>query len=132
MARPRKVVDETVVAAPETATAPIRRRRRRTTVVDHAAQTAILVEAVLKTRNGRGATQEELHAIVAWARGVHAEAEALQALAGRPRRQKAQAPVERIAAYELNKTLLDGVLAGSIGLDVDENGSIVFINPLAE
>jgi hypothetical protein len=37
-----------------------------------------------------------------------------------------------MAAYELNKALLESVLAGSIGLNVSESGSIVFINPSAE
>jgi hypothetical protein len=124
MGRPRKVVTEGGTAEPTT---PVVRRRRSSNTFDHGAQTAMLVDALLKTRAGRGATQEELQAVVAWARGVHAETEALSGLASRPRRLKAQAPIERIAAHDVNKTLLEGTLAGGIHLDVDENGSIVFI-----
>lgn len=110
-----------------TPAAPLKRRRRRR-VIDHAAQTAILVESLLKTRAGRGATQQELISVIEWARAVHAEAEALRVLAGRPRRAKAEAPTERVARFEVNKTLLDGVLGGTLGLDVDEAGSIVFLS----
>ena len=134
----RRKATETPVAAttapepePEMTDTPVRRRRRRTTV-DHAAQTAILVDAVLKSRAGRGASQEALHAVIQWARGVHAEAEALKLLVGRPRRMKAQASVDRIAAFQLNKALLEGVLAGSIGIDVNESGAIVFLQSEGE
>ena len=96
------------------------------------AKTALLIESLLKTRGSRGASQEELQSVVNWARGVHAETEELKTLVGRPRRQKALASPDRMAAYELNKALLESALAGSIGLDVNENGSIVFINPSAE
>lgn len=127
----RRKVTDTPAEAPEVAPeatpeTPIRRRRRRTTI-DHAAQTILLVDAVLTSRAGRGATQDELQAVIAWARGVHSEAEALKLLVGRPRRMKAQASAERMAAFQLNKALLDGILAGSIGVDVDENGAIVFL-----
>lgn len=40
---------------------------------------------------------------------------------------KAQASVERIAAFQLNKALLDGVIEGTIGVDVDDNNGIIFL-----
>jgi hypothetical protein len=130
MGRRPKVVSEVTTEAPEAA--PVVRRRRRTSrVIDHAAQTAILVDSLLKTRGTEGASQEELQSVINWARGVHAETEELKTLVGRPRRQKALASPDRMAAYELNKALLESVLAGSIGLNVSESGSIVFITPSA-
>lgn len=125
--RPKALTSETTPESTEEAPVVVRRRRRR--VVDHVAQTALLIESLLKTRGGRGASQQELQAAIDWARSVHAEAEEFKTLEGRPRRQKALASPERIAAYELNKALLESVLAGSIQLDVNESGSIVFINP---
>lgn len=131
MGRRPKVIGDAPVEAVE-ATPVVRRRRRTSRVIDHAAQTALLIESLLKTRGSRGASQEELQSVVNWARGVHAETEELKTLVGRPRRQKALASPDRMAAYELNKALLESALAGSIGLDVNENGLIVFINPSAE
>lgn len=127
MGRRPKALTEAAVEIP--VTPPVVRRRRRSGVVDHVAQTALLIESLLKTRGGAGASHEELQAVISWARGVHAETEELKNLVGRPRRQKALASPERMAAYELNKALLDSVLAGTIGLNVNEGGSIVFINP---
>ncbi|WP_309716229.1 hypothetical protein [Armatimonas sp.] len=131
MGRRPKVISEITTEATEAA--PVVRRRRRTSrVIDHAAQTALLVDSLLKTRGTDGASQEELQSVINWARGVHSETEELKTLVGRPRRQKALASPDRMAAYELNKALLESVLAGSIGLNVNESGSIVFINPSAE
>ena len=132
MGRRPKAVGEVAVEATADAAPVVRRRRRTSRVIDHAAQTALLVDSLLKTRGVRGASQEELQSVITWARGVHAETEELKTLVGRPRRQKALASPDRIASYELNKALLESVLAGSIGLDVNESGSIVFINPAAE
>lgn len=126
--RPKAAVTIDTVDQP-TVEAPVVVRRRRRRVVDHAAQTALLVESLLKTRGNRGASQEELQTAIHWARSVHAEAEEFKTLESRPRRQKALASPDRIATYELNKALLDSVLSGSIGIDVNESGSIVFISP---
>ena len=131
MGRRPKAVTETSTETPIAPPTTVVRRRRRSGTVDHVAQTALLIEALLKTRGGAGASQEELQAVVSWARGVHAETEELKTLVGRPRRQKALASPERMAAYELNKSLLDNVLAGAVGLNVSESGSIVFISPSA-
>jgi hypothetical protein len=132
MGRRPKVTTEPVVETTEAAAAApvVRRRRRRTGAIDHVAQTALLVEALLKTRGAEGASQEELQSVITWARGVHGEADELKTLVGRPRRQKALASPERMAAFELNKALLDNVLAGTIGLNVNASGAIVFIDPV--
>ncbi|MBB6053440.1 hypothetical protein [Armatimonas rosea] len=134
MGRRPKITTDPVAETPEVAAAApvVRRRRRRTGAIDHVAQTALLVESLLKTRGAQGASQEELQSVIAWARGVHGEAEELKTLVGRPRRQKALASPERMAAFELNKALLDSVLAGTIGVNVSSSGAIVFIDPVTE
>lgn len=127
----RRATTKPETAAPEAAEAPrtiIRRRRRRTTI-DHAGQTAVLVSALLKSRGGKGAPQSALLAIVEWARAVHEEDTAMRQLKTRPRRAKAEISAERIAKFDVNKALLDGVLAGQIGIDVDDEGNIVFLSP---
>ncbi len=58
----------------------------RTTNIDHNAQGQILSESLLKSRGERGATQEEVLAVVTWARGVHVEAAELKTLITRVRR----------------------------------------------
>nr|WP_309696222.1 hypothetical protein [Armatimonas sp.] len=111
---------ETVVAA------PVVRRRRRSSVVDHAAQTQILVDSLLRGRGTSGASQEEALAVILWARGVHAEEADLKALTTRVRRAKALNAPERQVALDLNKSLLNGVLAGTLVVDVTEAGSVAF------
>jgi hypothetical protein len=113
-----------VEVSPEPIPAPRRRRRR---ITDPAAQSAALLSALLQTRNERGATQEEIERVVLWGRTVHAEASELASLAGRPRLRKAGVSSERQAAADINSALLDGVLGGQFGLDVDEEGSLVFL-----
>ena len=115
----------------EAATKPIVRRRRRSTVIDHAAQTQLLVGALLKARGGSGVSQGDALAVVSWARGVHAEGAALKALATRVRKARAEGVAERQMAHEVNKALLDGVLAGTTTIDVTEDGSVVFGDPSA-
>ena len=121
--------DSTPVAEATDGVKPIVRRRRRRTVIDHAAQTAVLVTALLKSRGGKGAPQSALIAIVEWARAVHEEDTTLRQLKTRPRRAKAEISAERIAKFDVNKALLDGVLAGQVGIDVDDEGNIVFLSP---
>ncbi len=117
-------------AAPE---APvIKRRRRRRTVIDHPAQTSALVASLLKARAGAGATQSELLSVIEWARAIHTEADALKQLAARPRLRKAEAPTDRLARFELNKALLDSVLSGTIAVNVNEEGAIVFVGGTAD
>jgi hypothetical protein len=111
---------------------PVRRRRRRRTAAQIAEQqggeTALLVDAVLRSRGGRGATPDMLQNVVTWARTVRAEGDALRELSGRPRRQKTQAPMERVARFELNRALLDGVLQGTVALDVNDDGTLQFFH----
>jgi hypothetical protein len=122
MGRRPKVLTE----GSETAAAtPVVRRRRRTTV-DHGAQGQILVASLLKSRGESGATQEEALAIVLWARGIHEEAAELKALSMRVRRAKNENAAERQVALMLNQSLLDGVIAGSLAVDVSEAGAITF------
>ncbi|MGC4044861.1 MAG: hypothetical protein QM758_13795 [Armatimonas sp.] len=129
MARRTKAITEAAVetaeAAPLAEKTAVRRRRRRT-VVDHAAQTQILVKALLKARGETGATLDDALKVISWARGVHDEGAELKTLATRVRKVRAEGVAERQVAYEVNKALLDGVLAGVLTVNVDESGSIVF------
>lgn len=124
--RPKAAIDAVVVTEETVAATPVVRRRRRRTTVDHGAQTAILIDSLLKGRGAAGASQEEALAVVNWARGVHAEEAELKTLTTRVRRAKALNAPERQVVLDLNKALLDGVLAGSLIVDVNESGSIVF------
>ena len=119
--RPKVVTEGTEI----TATAPVMRRRRRTTV-DHGTQGQILVASLLKSRGERGATQEEALAVVLWARGIHEEVSELKALSTRVRRAKTENAAERQVALVLNQALLDGVIAGSLAVDVNAAGAITF------
>lgn len=104
----------------------VARRRRRRRTVDHAAEAAALTAALLKARGARGATLAELQAVTLWARGVHDEGTELAGLARQPRRAKSQGAPERLAAFQVNKHLLDGVLAGTLTVDVNESGQVSF------
>jgi len=118
--------------APETpAATPVVRRRRRRTTIDHAAQTQILVSSLLKARGAEGATGEAALAIGNWARGEYEKGAELKTLATRVRKVKAPGVAERKLSYEVNKALLDGVLAGATTINVDRAGSIVFGDPSA-
>jgi len=114
-------------ATAETEVKPVVRRRRRRTTVDHAAQTAILVNALLKSRGESGAAQSAIISVIEWARNVHEEDAAMRQLKTRPRRAKAEISGERVAKFDVNKALLDGVLAGQVGINIDEDGNIVFL-----
>lgn len=142
MARPRKtalVAETTTDDAPPTsasadngdaaAAAPVKkRRRRRMTKTPATTETGALVEALLRSRGGRGATQIELQTVITWAHSVRDEGDALRELASRLRRPKGPAPSERTAHFEMNRALLDGVLAGSIAIDVQDGGALVFLH----
>ena len=140
MGRPRKTppalensestVEDTVVESfqAEPVAPVVRRRRRRKNTGAEANDARHLVDALLHSRAERGATPDELHAIIAWARSVRDEAEILVSLADRPRRQKNQVSVERITRHEMNRALLDGVLGGAIAIDIVDEG-LVFRSP---
>jgi hypothetical protein len=104
---------------------PVRRRRRRRTV-DHPAQTRILITSLLGARGSRGANQTELETVVHWARAIHAESAEVATLAKRPRLRKADGSAERVAANLLNRSLLDGVIQGTLSVDVSDEGQILF------
>jgi hypothetical protein len=108
------------------ATTTVRRRRRTQAAPDYSADTAKIVAAVLKNRGGKGATPEHLQKVIQWVRAIREENEAYAELASRPRRRKAAFQADRMAKYELNKALLDGILSGEVTLDILEDGSLVF------
>jgi hypothetical protein len=111
--------------------APTRKRRSKppvNIVPDTYAETTTLIQAVLQSRGGQGASPETLHTVIAWAQSVREEGEELRELSSRMRRQKPIVPRERLARYELNRALLDGVLAGAIALRVEDSGQLLFLN----
>jgi hypothetical protein len=106
--------------------APVRRRRRRRANLGGPAETATMVESLLRTRQNSGATQQEIELVVGWARGVRGEGQALTEAMKRPTRQRQEKLGDRLAQQEMNLVLLQGVLDGKIGLDV-KDGQIVFL-----
>ncbi|GEM_PF-788888 len=141
MPRPRKTpvpaaetppADATNAAETGAAETPVKRRRRRRTsatlLAETANETTALVEAVLRSRGAKGATQDALQSVISWSREIRAEGEALKELSSRPRRQKTQAPADRVSRFEMNRALLDGVLAGTVLLDLRDDGSFLFLH----
>jgi hypothetical protein len=125
--RPRKnPIENAETPAPEPAKQTVRRGRKPKAEAPAVNETAILLDVVLKSRGTKGATPEILHSVMAWARGIREEETALRTLIEHPRRQKTEAPTDRIARHSTNQALLDGVLAGTILLDVLDNGDLVF------
>ena len=104
--------------------------RRRAITADSAQETATIVDAVLKSRGTVGATSDLLQSVIAWAREIREEGDVLIELTSRPRRRKTAAAPERIARYEMDRALLDGVLAGTVLLDVREGGQLLFKHAL--
>lgn len=124
--RPKAAVESAeAVAAPAEEKAPVVRRRRRTTV-NLAEQANVLISSLLTTRGATGASLDEILAVVSWARQIHEEGLALRTLATRPRRARAEGIADRQVSYEVNKALLDKVLAGAIRIDVGAESSLIF------
>lgn len=132
----------------ETAAAPATRRRapRRKTGPRKGAgksETATVVDALLRTRGPRGASQEDLETVVTWAERTRAEGEALLAAtdgrrrgaksargraAGTRARQLTEEELKiRRSRHEMDRALLEGVLSGKIALDV-RSGQILFLS----
>ena len=116
--------------------------------MDTAQEARLLIGAVLRSRNnsnnaGAGAAREELAQAVLWGRSVRAEAQALVAARKPPARggtgtrggnrqrsnntSRRQELAQREQSHELNQALLDGVLSGTIGLDV-RGGTLLFLH----
>lgn len=130
-AAPGATLETPATPAATTDTPIIKRRGRRKAlpkVAAPASETMQLVEKVLRSRGTRGATQETLQSVVTWARSIREEGESLQQLSSSPRRRTSPAPTERVARYEMNLALLEGVLAGTLSLDVQDNGDFVFLH----
>jgi hypothetical protein len=93
-----------------------------------------------------GATEEDLRRVVSWAQKIRVEGEALQtastrhrprgvakptgraaAIAARQRELEEQPLRERRTRYEMDRALLEGVVAGRTLLDV-RNGQVLFLS----
>jgi hypothetical protein len=106
-----------------TGTTPVRRRRRRTVTPNAVTLAKTIVDSMLASGN---ASQKDMEIVLDWVRKVGTESEALKELVKRPRRAKAEGAGERIAKLELNKALLQGLLASELTISVDADGDIVF------
>jgi hypothetical protein len=111
-------------------------------------ETARLIEALLKSRGAKGASQADLEQVAGWAQGIPAEGAAIEAAAadlrklgprGKPatgatgtrqkqqRQERLKALEERRQRHALDQALLAGVLSGTISLDVTD-GRLVFLH----
>jgi len=132
----------------DSAAAPATRRRapRRKTGPRKGtgkSETATVVDALLRTRGPRGASQEDLETVVTWAERTRAEGEALLAATdgrrrgaksarGRAAGTRARQIIEeelkvRRSRHEMDRALLEGVLSGKIALDV-RSSQILFLS----
>lgn len=99
-------------------------------MVDTAAEASLLIAALLRQRGPAGASQDELQQVVAWGRSTRAESQELQkghkapSGSGRTRRPSEEA-VAQARRSELNTLLLERVLRGTLGMDV-QGGQLVF------
>ena len=99
-------------------------------MIDHVAETKVIVTSLITARGGAGASQADTLTAVQWARGVHEEAAALKILTARVRKAKSEGVAERLVALDVNKSLLAGVLSGELLIDVVD-GDVAFRTPVA-
>jgi hypothetical protein len=155
---PEAAAEGVEAQADDAAAAPKTRRPRQTQKsgtrrgrsASQQSETGRLIEALLKNRGSRGATQQDLEQVVSWAEGIRAEVAAIEAEAAELRklgprsarsttgaaaaRRKQQREArqreleERRRRSEMNQALLAGVLEGRILLDVGPEGGLVFLD----
>ena len=155
---PEAAAEGTEPQAGNTAPAPKPRQRRQTQKsgtrrgrsAGQQSETGRLIEALLKNRGSRGATQQDLEQVVFWAESIRAVVAAIEAEAADLRklgprgagsktgtaatRQKQQRETrqrqleERRRRSEMNQALLAGVVEGWISLDVQSEGVLVFLH----
>jgi hypothetical protein len=101
----------------------VQRRQRRTVATNAVTLAKTIIDSMLASGS---ASQKDTEIVLTWARNVGNEADALKELVKRPRRAKSAGASERIAKLELNKALLQGLVAGQFVLSVDADGDIVF------
>lgn len=111
----------------------VKRRGRRTKTVEPINETSILIDVVLRGRGSKGATPDVLHSVVSWARSIREEGATIKnGKTESTRRLRSELSSDRIARYEMNLALLNGVLAGTILLNVEENGELIFRRATSE
>jgi hypothetical protein len=113
--RPKGVAGQPRTSAP--------RRQRRTVTTNAVTLAKTIIDSMLASGT---ASQKDTEIVLEWARNVGTEAEALKELIKRPRRAKSAGASERIAKLELNKALLQGLIAGHFAISVDVDGDIIF------
>jgi hypothetical protein len=84
-------------------------RQRRSVTANPAVLAKTIIDSLLASGT---ASQKDTEIVLEWARNVGNEADALKELVKRPRRAKSAGAGERIAKLELNKALLQGLIAG--------------------
>jgi hypothetical protein len=132
----------------EPGAAPTRPRATRRRRSQSGGETGRLIDALLRSRGARGATESEIAQVVGWAQNILAEGATLQTeaadlrklgprgkrsspiSAARQKQQKEQRQQEitsRQQRHAMDRALLDGVLAGNISVDV-KDGELVFLS----
>jgi hypothetical protein len=109
-----------VPGQPRTTSAP---RQRRSVTTNAVTLAKTIIDSMLASGS---ASQKDTEIVLEWARNVGNEADALKELVKRPRRAKSAGASERIAKLELNKALLQGLIAGHFVISVDAGGDIIF------
>ena len=117
-------------------------------------ETSRLIEALLKSRGAKGAFQADLEHVIRWSEVIHAEGSSIDAEATELRKlgPKGKRTTTGLAAtrqrqqrlekqrvldgrrqrHAMNQALVAGVLEGSIALDVQPGGQILFLEKTAQ
>ena len=116
--------------------------------------TARLIEALLRSRGARGATEADLEQVIRWAEGIRTEAASIETEAAELRRlgprgkrsasgtaaarqkqqrqEKLRALEQRRQRHAMDQALLAGVLDGGIAVDVASEGQLLFLHKDAQ
>ncbi len=107
---------------------PVRRAKAAATlpISDSFAETKKIIATILADRGERGTPPEVLHQVLSWVQAVRAETAALNELNARQRRPKASNEPDRVLQNEMNRALLEGLLDGTITLQIVDDGTFSF------
>lgn len=116
--------------------------------------TSRLIEALLRSRGARGATEADLEQVIRWAEGIRAEAASIEAEGAELRRlgprgkrsvsgaaatrqkqqrqEKQRVLEQRRQRHAMDQALLTGVLDGGIAVDVGSEGQLLFLHKDAQ
>jgi hypothetical protein len=116
--------------------------------------TSRLIEALLRSRGAKGATEADLEQVIRWAEGIRTEAATIEteaaelrrlgprgkrsatgAVAARQKQQrqeKLKGLEQRRQRHAMDQALLAGVLDGTIAVDVASEGRLLFLHKDAQ